>query len=378
MSDRGRACCRRAPAALLCALALVLGSPAVAPAAGKGTPPVRAAFPSVSLHGWATSLGCEASWVVKNKKLRVKNSLVEIIFERDRREISVNGLRVFLGEAPQAGARTLTISPVDRDRLLLPLLAPGQFTLPRPVRTIVLDAGHGGKDNGRTNAELKVHEKNAALDVVQRLQSRLAARGYRVVLTRADDTFIELKDRPARAAQGQADLFLSVHFNATTASTVHGIETYALTPQYQRSTASEQAMPDDAIGAPGNAWDVWNALLGFTMHRRLDHDLGRFDRGLKRARFVVIRDLATCPGVLMECGFLTNPAEAKLIATTDYREQLATVIAAGVDDYVSLLSAPGTAKPSPAVSAPSPSTPPRPPGGNGGAIRAPRPGGRSP
>lgn len=310
-------------------------SPAIGAAGSSSKPapvPARPALAPVSLHAWAKSIGFEASWIEKNKKLRLKSRLNEIVFEADHREVRLNGTRVFLGEAPLPGKHSLTISPVDRDHLLIPLLAPSKLGPGAPVRVIALDAGHGGKDKGASNAALKLFEKDMALDVVLRLKPLLEARGYQVVLTRTDDTFIELGDRPARASKAGADLFLSVHFNAGPPP-VNGIETYLVSPQYQRSTASEKLGADDNVAVPGNTWDGWNAVLGYSIHRQLNAALQCFDRGLKRARFVVIRDLATCPGVLIECGYLSNQIEAKRISAPAYRDRLAAAIAAGVDAY---------------------------------------------
>lgn len=285
----------------------------------------------VSLHTFARGVGLEASWLERNKKLRLKSRTNELVFELDRREVLINGARVFLGEAPLPGHRTLTISTVDRDRLLLPILAPQRLELWTPVRVIALDAGHGGKDTGTHSNSPKLDEKDLTLDVVRRLKPMLEARGFKVVLTRTDDTFIELLQRPAKSAAARADIFISVHFNAGPAE-VHGLETYILTPQHQRSTGSDTRKVEDDVAAPGNRFDEWSANLGYTVHRQLRSGLGLFDRGLKHARFVVLAQLP-CPGVLIEGGYLSNSAEAKLVATPAFREKLASNIAAAVLAY---------------------------------------------
>lgn len=370
MRGRSRGRFRRPALAFLIAGGSLFGvgceSAAAAAASARNlarpTPADTAIGPAaISLHAWAPAVGARVTWLEPDKKLRFQTSRHEAIFELGRREITFDGLRIFLGTAPQYASGTLTISSVDRDTLLLPLFAPEKFGSRHPVRTIVLDAGHGGRDNGTRNQALKLLEKNLALDLVQRLQLQLESRGYRVVLTREDDTYVDLADRPKRAALANADLFLSIHFNAGPPS-VSGIETYTLTPQYQYSTASDEPRPEDDTAVPGNAWDPWNTLLGFSIHRQLRQDLGRFDRGLKRARFVVIRDLATCPGVLVECGYLSNREDAQLAALPAHREQIAAAIAAGVDTYAALMS------PAVADAAPAPATRDF----SGGAIRAPR------
>jgi N-acetylmuramoyl-L-alanine amidase len=127
-------------------------------------------------------------------------------------------------------------------------------------------------------------------------------------------------------------VFISVHFNAVGREAVNGLETYALTPQYQYSTGSGESQPEDDTGLPGNAFDGWNSYLGYTMQRHLLRELGLFDRGLKKARFVMLMGLE-CPGVLVEGGFISNPEEGKLIATADYRQRLAEAIAGGVEVF---------------------------------------------
>jgi N-acetylmuramoyl-L-alanine amidase len=141
------------------------------------------------------------------------------------------------------------------------------------------------------------------------------------------------KYRLVRAEAAGADVFVSIHFNATEEPDVHGVETYMLTPQFKRSTGSDELKPDDAVAVPGNAFDAWSAFLGYTLHRQLKTDLGMPDRGLKRARFQVLRELATAPAVLVECGYLSHPEEARLVGTTRYRQELAAAIADGISEY---------------------------------------------
>ena len=130
----------------------------------------------------------------------------------------------------------------------------------------------------------------------------------------------------------RADAFVSVHFNAAGPAHVRGIETYVLTPQFQRSTGSEKLRPLDEVGSPGNRHDAWNSYLGYTMHATLLKELELPDRGLKRARFEVLRELS-CPGLLVEGGYLSHDEEAKLIATESYREKLAEAIVHGIAVY---------------------------------------------
>ncbi|MBK8478701.1 MAG: N-acetylmuramoyl-L-alanine amidase [Opitutaceae bacterium] len=293
----------------------------------------------VSAAEFGAQAGLKRLWLVPQKKLLLADKTRRLELEVDSRDFLFNGRRVFLGEPAVAYRNTIYISRIDRDRLLRPILDPRMIPGPVPgLRTVVIDPGHGGKDDGAVNPRLKLKEKEATLDVALRLERLLKAAGYRVLLTRRKDSFVPLPLRPAFAKSEKADLFISIHFNANETRTVVGTETYLLTPQHQRSTGSDRRMPDDAFPQPGNVRDAWNAVLGFKMHNALMGELQTFDRGLKRARFAVLRDLA-CPGLLVEGGYLSNDTEARKIATPEWRQRLAESLAEGVADYRAVLAA---------------------------------------
>ena len=284
--------------------------------------------------------GLAESWLVPQKKLRLADRDTRLDLEADSRDCELDGVRVFLGEPAVANRRSIYISKIDRDRFLLPILNPRTIPGPAPrLRTIVIDAGHGGRDDGTANARLKLREKTMTLDVALRLEKLLKKAGYQVVLTRRRDTFVPLPLRPALANKVQADLFISIHFNAIDNKAIAGSETYILTPQHQRSTSSDKRQPGDKVRLSGNARDHWNSVLGFRIHRAIRGSLRSFDRGLKRARFAVLRDLE-CPGLLVEAGYLSNDVEARKIGTAEWRQQLAEAIADGVASYRAALPAP--------------------------------------
>ena len=286
------------------------------------------------------SYGLQGEWVEPGIRQRFKSAWTEIEFTHDSREILFNGLRVFLGDGCVRREGRLAISAVDARKHLGPLLRARDFAgSARPVRRIVIDAGHGGKDRGTGNAELKLMEKTFTLDVARRLSAILRRQGFDVVMTREDDTYLELRERARLTRSAAPDLFVSIHFNATSGKPhVRGTETYVLTPQYQRSTSSARAEESDNDRQAGNSADPWNAVLGWQMHRALTRELGSIDRGLKRARFAVLR-LIDCPGVLVEAGYLTNEAEARQIATVSYRDRIAEAAANGIIAFADQVAA---------------------------------------
>ncbi len=289
------------------------------------------------LPGFGRRYGLTVAWTKPARELRLHSEWTRLEFEAGSREFSWNGLRIFLGEPALARKRGLWLSATDLDATLAPLLKPAAGPAPGALRVIALDPGHGGNDPGTENRRLKLQEKTFTLDVVQRLQSLLEQRGYRIVLTRDADRYVSLPARPEVAKKGGADLFISVHFNSLEGNArVRGVETYALTPAGQRSTAVAERRSSDKVAQPGNRHDHWNMVLAAAVHRQLVEQMGAMDRGLKHARWAVLRDL-DCPGVLVEAGFLSHAAEAGKIKTPAYRQLIAETIAAGVDDYADRL-----------------------------------------
>lgn len=295
---------------------------------GVGYTEARAAF---------GRLGYKSSWDAKSQQLTLTAGGSVLVFTADSREAEVNGLRVFLGEAAEVRKGSFYLTTIDLERFLLPMVRP-ERNAPRPLRVIVIDAGHGGNDSGTRSADQKLMEKTFTLDVARRLQRLLAGGDWRVVMTRTDDRYIALPERAEMANAAKADLFISIHFNAVASgNTVRGTETYVLTPRYQRSTSSAKAGPEDKVEFPGNRHDAWNAVLGLHMHRNLLAKLKSEDRGYKRARFAVLR-LVNCPGVLVEAGYLSNASEARRIADAGYRGDIAEALASGVNAYAASLA----------------------------------------
>jgi len=177
----------------------------------------------------------------------------------------------------------------------------------RPA-VVVIDPGHGGYDRGGMPGQV-LPEKPFTLDVGRRLARILKNdRGIKVVLTRTDDYYVSLPQRTsiANAYAGYNAVFVSIHFNSGWRLGAYGIETY-----YYNSPAYRLA-----------------ALI----HPRVIQAMGSIDRGIRRRGYFVLRR-NRLPAVLVECGFLTNPAEAARIVTPGARENLAEAIAAGIEKY---------------------------------------------
>ena len=261
----------------------------------------------------------------------VSRAGISLYADYSKEFILVDGVKVMLDDPIGSQRGHLTLSRRDYDKVFVPLF----WELPKdPVRRIVLDPGHGGKDTGKVNGPYKYTEKAATLDTAARLKILLEKQGFEVVFTRTKDVFVDLDDRPALAANAKADLFISLHYNAGPAgdSSSDGIETYCLTPAGQKSTNAGKAKSTTGV-EPGNRFDTANMALGWGIQRRLVKSTGADDRGVRRARFAVLRTL-TCPGVLIEGGFMSSRKEGALIADAAYRQKIAEAVAAGIVDYV--------------------------------------------
>jgi N-acetylmuramoyl-L-alanine amidase len=313
----------------------------------------------VNVRDVAQRFDLKAAWSKPEVAMTLSDARgVRFTCESNQRDFFFDGLRVFLGAPVLIHKNSLWISLLDVIKVVAPLFRPADHLalLPAaPPQLIVLDPGHGGSDPGTENKKLRVNEKAFTLDVAFRVKKILEAGGFRVLLTRDKDTrfssspTIDLPLRADFANKAGADLFVSIHFNNAPEG-VTGFETYALPSQFMLSTA--ETKPDDltATALPGNRQDYANLMLGHEIHRALLAGLKTPDRGYKRARWAVLRPL-NCPGVLVECAYLSNDAEARRVATPEFRQQIAEAIARGVQNYVDALAvlrppaAPETPKP---------------------------------
>src|SRR6476646_4941913 len=174
----------------------------------------------------------------------------------------------------------------------------------RSFTTVVVDAGHGGKDNGAFR-RYGGAEKNATLDVATRLAAKLRESQFRVVMTRSSDVFVDLDERAAISNRQNNAIFVSVHFNDSGRRGIRGFETYYHSP------AARQ--------------------LAYRIQQQILTLPGAVDRGVKTANFRVLRK-AEYPAVLVECGFLSNRSEGAAARSASRRGNLADKIAEAIVD----------------------------------------------
>jgi N-acetylmuramoyl-L-alanine amidase len=222
------------------------------------------------------------------------------------------------------------------------------------VNRIVIDAGHGGHDEG-TSGPNGVLEKDVVLDVALRLAKLVQTKmGAEVVLTRSDDTFIPLQQRTAIANQHKADLFLSIHANSSPVASVAGTETFFL--NFTNSPGALDVAARENAGSDKNVGELKDLIQSITLNDKIAEsetfaqqiqgsifaqaaksNVAAKNRGVKRAPFVVLIG-ASMPSVLAEIGFLTNPRDEANLGKAEYRQKIAESLLKGLQQYSQSLS----------------------------------------
>ena len=249
--------------------------------------------------------------------------------EAGSKELIINGVKFIMSSDIAESGGQLLLSRLDLTKLVEPVLRPNRIRGLAPLRTVVIDPGHGGVESGAISTYGT--EKAFTLDTSLRLRDILLKRGYNVQMTRTTDTLVPLQDRAAFANRFRDGIFVCIHYNAGSDAGT-GIETYTLAPRFVPSTGDDSPTASCMIPCAGNVEDPENMALATAMHASLLSRLPMVDRGIKRARFCVLR-LTTIPGVLIEGGFLSNPSEAARIATPAYRQAEAEAIASAIENY---------------------------------------------
>jgi len=268
------------------------------------------------------------------KNLLLDNGKHQVVLRLGSRLAVIDGVNQWLGFPVTEDGDRLIVSRLDLTKAIEPSLRPEFITGMGPVDTVVLDPGHGGHDKGAVC--IFGNEKDFALDVCLRARKLLEGQGLKVKMTRTDDTFIPLEERPAVANGTPNSIFVAIHFNDSMENPLaSGFEIYSITPQGEASTADNTLALHDLRAEPGNVTDTRSLALGESIYNALLGNIPQADRGVKHARFAVLR-LAQEPAVLIEGGFVSSDMEAREIATPAYRQELAEAVVAGIVGYKGL------------------------------------------
>jgi N-acetylmuramoyl-L-alanine amidase len=275
-----------------------------------------------------------AEVVPSGAKIQTETANRPLEFVSGSREAIINGARSWLCFPVIEQDGKSLVSRTDVAKTIEPLLRPHRVPDVGKVQTVVLDPGHGGHDKGQMSRYGA--EKDFALDTARKLRPLLQAKGLRVIMTRESDYFVPLEVRAQIANSARNSIFVSIHFNGTGDDpNATGFEIFSFTPRGAPST-SDSAISSRAYNMqPGSTVDAQSTALSACIYHSLLGHLPEYDRGIKRARFAVLR-LTKVPAVLIEGGFLTERGESKLISNKDWRAKLAGAIGMGIENYQAL------------------------------------------
>jgi N-acetylmuramoyl-L-alanine amidase len=224
------------------------------------------------------------------------------------------------------------------------------------IARVVIDAGHGGRDTG-TIGPTGLTEKELVIDVARRLKERIESEiGAEVVMTRDDDSFVPLETRTAMANQAEADLFISIHANASRSWSIRGVETYFL--NFTTSNEGLELAARENASSLRSISELQDIVSKIMLRDKVDESrefashiqksLAKrkhfgTNRGVKQAPFVVLIG-ANMPSILAEISFISNPEDERMLKGTDRRQQIAEALFEGVISYSDTLSGFTTAK----------------------------------
>ncbi len=265
---------------------------------------------------------------VEGKHVWFRNPNLIIKAQLGSQEMLVNNIKFILSYPVLSHNGQALFSRLDLCKLIEPVIRPSYIGNGAMFDTVVLDAGHGGHDVGAKG--VYGYEKNYALAMVLTTKAALEKRGFKVVLTRGNDTFLSLSSRVALANRTPNSIFISIHFNSGS-SAASGIETFALTPQGSASSLARGGGFSNTART-GNQFDSENIALATAVHAQVVSRFKLIDRGIKRARWSVLSGCQR-PGILFEGGFVTNSRECQLIASDNYRQAVAEAIGDAVVNY---------------------------------------------
>ena len=217
-------------------------------------------------------------------------------------------------------------------------------------KTIIIDAGHGGKDPGAVGYR-GTKEKDIALDVAKRLEKKLSKNlNVKIVMTRDEDIFLRLSERTKIANENNGSLFISIHTNAAEDRRASGFETFLIGPNKNEAAVRVAARENAVLELEGisgqkltnedlikatiaqSAFASKSEQFASMVQGEIKKRVQSKDRGVKQAGFYVLMG-ASMPNVLVELGFISNPSEEKKLRSPQYRDQLATAIYRAVEQY---------------------------------------------
>jgi N-acetylmuramoyl-L-alanine amidase len=291
--------------------------------------PAPAARPqgTVYLADWAKKNGFKMKYNPKTLAINLTTRWSDIDLLANSKRGSINGVSVFLSFPIRVSNGRFLIYQKDLSTLFEPILYPKRLPANVKIRSVALDPGHGGRDPGYKVGNQQ--EKKYTLLLAREVQEQLERAGIKTMLTRRSDTYVERDQRANLARKAKADLFVSLHYNAAADTSATGVETYAVTPYGAEATNGGET---SLLRYPGNKFEQQSILLAYELQRSMTRGLDAADRGVRRAGFEVLRK-APMPAILVECGFISNSADAKKVYDEKHRQEMARAIVDGILSY---------------------------------------------
>lgn len=252
------------------------------------------------------------------KLISLENRKFKLSFTLNQQKCAINKVHFYLSDPVKKHDGMIHISQRDLSSLLDPVLRPSHIANTKPVNTVILDAGHGGQDQGAKGLESAL-----TLAIVKKTRAQLENKGYRVVLTRDSDSDISLADRLQTINREKNAILISLHFNAGKAD-AHGMETYVVSARKQHPAAASSVALATAVHS--------RCLMRMNNPHNNKHNFQTLDRGIRHAKFRLLVE-SPHPTILIEAGFLTHLEEAKKISEDDYQDSLANSITQGIRVY---------------------------------------------
>lgn len=264
-------------------------------------------------------------------RLHMHNSFYAVVLEANSRKLNFDGTLLWLNGSVFPRGNDWYVPAADIVGTIAPLLFPRDALKGRRAAMLVaLDPGHGGEDGGAVGPR-KMNEQRLVLDIARRVRAKLEHCGVAAVLTRDGDFDMGLTERCEIARHRGAQVFVSIHLNSTSNPRAAGVETFVLTAPGFPSSAGVSA---DSHAYAGNRHDAANLLLSYYVQRGVLSQTRAEDRGIKRARFEVLRN-APCPATLVECAFVSNRTDENRLSTIPGRDRIAEGLYRGILTYVS-------------------------------------------
>ena len=238
-----------------------------------------------------------------------------------------NGTEVNLGFAPEFIDDQVFVHGLDLRKNIEPLLFGPPLYFGN--RVIVIDPGHGGSNVGTRSVLDGRFEKEFTLDWAKRLAPLLETNGWKVFLTRTSDVTVSNLDRVVFAEAHHADLFISLHFNSTRDRDKKPAASKPIASRRPGCRPPSRAVMPDLWSQvyPNNAYDAQNLQLAVRVHNAVLRATGLEDRGVCHSRFDTVLRGQNRPAILIEGGFMSNPHEARLIESPEFRQKLAEAVA---------------------------------------------------